>query len=62
MVFGDSFNDYSMLSMDFGVTVAMENADPEVKKVAKYVTKKNSEFGVAYAIRELLKRQPCVEG
>lgn len=62
MVFGDSFNDYSMLSMDFGATVAMENADPEVKKVAKYVTKKNSEFGVAYAIRELLKRQPCVEG
>lgn len=57
MVFGDSMNDYSMLSMDFGATVAMENADPEIKKVAKYMTKSNEEFGVAYAIEELLKRQ-----
>lgn len=57
MVFGDSLNDYSMLSMDFGATIAMENADPEVKAVAKYVTKSNVENGVAYAIEELLKRQ-----
>ena len=39
MVFGDSMNDYSMLSMDFKATVAMENAEPEIKEVAKYVTK-----------------------
>ena len=57
MVFGDSMNDYSMLSMDFGATVAMENADPEIKKVAKYITKSNEEYGVACAIEELLKRQ-----
>lgn len=57
MVFGDSMNDYSMLSMDFGATVAMENADPEIKNVVKYITKSNEEFGVAYAIDELLKRQ-----
>lgn len=57
MVFGDSMNDYSMLSMDFGATIAMENADLEIKKVAKYITKSNEEFGVAYAIDELLKRQ-----
>ena len=54
MVFGDSLNDYSMLEMDFGATVAMENADPEVKAVAKYVTKANTEHGVAYAIEKLL--------
>lgn len=54
MVFGDSLNDYSMLSMDFGATIAMENAHPEVKKVAKYVTKSNLEDGVAYAIEQLL--------
>ena len=57
MVFGDSLNDLSMLEMDFGATVAMENASPEVKAAAKYVTKSNNEHGVAYAIRELLRRQ-----
>lgn len=61
MVLGDSLNDLSMISMDFGATVAMANADPEVKGAAKYITKSNTEFGVAYAIEELLKRQasPC---
>lgn len=56
MAFGDSLNDYSMLSMNFGATVAMENADEKVKKVAQYITKTNDEDGVAYAIEELLKR------
>lgn len=55
MVFGDSLNDYSMMSMDFGATVAMGNADEEIKKAAKYVTKSNAEDGVAYTIEELLK-------
>lgn len=57
MALGDSLNDYSMLSMDFGATVAMENAVPEIRRVAKYTTRSNVEFGVAYAIRELLKHQ-----
>lgn len=57
MVFGDSMNDYSMLSMDFGATVAVENAMEQVKQVAKYITKSNEEDGVAYAIEELLKRR-----
>ena len=61
MVFGDSMNDYSMLSMDFGATIAMENADEKVKAVAKYITKSNIEDGVAYAIEELLARRE-VEG
>ena len=57
MVLGDSLNDLSMISMDFGATVAMENGDEEVKRAAKYITKTNGEFGVAYAIRELIKHQ-----
>ena len=57
MVFGDSQNDLSMLSMDFGATVAMGNASPEVKAASKYVTKSNNEHGVAYAVRELLRRR-----
>lgn len=56
MVFGDSTNDASMLEMDFGATVAMENAMPEVKELAKYVTKTNEEMGVAYAIDCLLEK------
>ena len=61
MVLGDSLNDYSMLSMDFGATVAMENASPEIKEAAKYITKSNTDLGVAYAVREVLRRQksPC---
>lgn len=55
MVFGDSMNDYSMLSMDFGATIAMENGLEEIREVAKYVTKSNEEDGVAYVIEELLK-------
>lgn len=57
MVLGDSMNDYSMFAMDFGATVAMENADPRIKKLASYITKSNAEDGVAYAIEELLKKQ-----
>lgn len=54
MVFGDSLNDFSMLEMDFGATIAMGNADEEVKAVSKYVTKPNTEYGVAYTIEKLL--------
>lgn len=57
MVIGDSMNDYSMLSMDFGATVAVENAVPEIKAAVKYVTKSNEELGVAHVIREMLKKQ-----
>ena len=55
MVLGDSLNDYSMLEMDFGATIAMANADEEIKKIAKYITKSNEEDGVAYVIDEMLK-------
>lgn len=57
MVLGDSMNDYSMLSMDFGATVAMENGMPEIKKVSKYITKTNGEHGVAHAIYTLLEKR-----
>lgn len=55
MVLGDSMNDYSMFSMDFGAKVAMGNADPEIKKLATFITKTNAEDGAAFAIEELLK-------
>jgi Cof subfamily protein (haloacid dehalogenase superfamily) len=51
MVIGDNHNDLSMMRIA-GVSVAMGNADEEVKRVCKYVTRPNSEHGVAYAIEK----------
>ncbi len=56
MVLGDSLNDYSMMCMDFGATIAMANADEEIKAVAKYITRSNEEDGVAYAVEEMMRR------
>lgn len=61
MALGDSLNDLSMIEMDFGATVAMANAEPEVKDAAKYITKSNTEFGVAYDIDRLLENQRAEE-
>lgn len=57
MVLGDSENDYSMLSMEFGATVAMENASEKLKKVARYITRSNREDGVAYILGKMLKNE-----
>ena len=54
MVMGDSLNDYSMLSMDFGACVAMENAADILKETASYRAPSNEEDGAAIAIEKLL--------
>jgi Cof subfamily protein (haloacid dehalogenase superfamily) len=56
MVLGDSFNDYSMFT-EFTESVAMGNAIPEIKKIAKYITDTNGNLGVAKAIYKLLEEQ-----
>lgn len=53
MILGDSFNDYSMFEI-FEETVAMKNAIPEVKSIAKYITDTNDNLGVAKAIYNVL--------
>ena len=50
MAFGDGLNDLSMLRAA-GIGVAMENACPEAKQAADYVTGSCDESGVAAAIR-----------
>ena len=50
MVLGDQLNDLSMMQRA-GISVAMGNADEEVKKVCRFVTRTNNEHGVAYAIQ-----------
>lgn len=54
MAIGDNLNDESMIQMA-GIGVAMENAAPEIKKIANFITKTNNENGVAYAIRHFCK-------
>lgn len=46
---GDGFNDMTMIQYA-GVGVAMQNAQPSVKKVADYVTKSNDEDGIVAVI------------
>jgi 3-deoxy-D-manno-octulosonate 8-phosphate phosphatase KdsC-like HAD superfamily phosphatase len=53
MVIGDSFNDYSMFT-EFTESVAMENAIPQIKEIAKYITDTNDNAGVAKAIYKAL--------
>ena len=51
--FGDFMNDYEMMSaVDY--SFAMENAHPEVKKVAKFHTASNNDSGVIVGIKRLM--------
>jgi Cof subfamily protein (haloacid dehalogenase superfamily) len=54
MAMGDNLNDKSMLQ-EVGRGIAMENAAEEIKEICSYITKTNTENGVAYAIEEMLK-------
>ena len=56
VVFGDNYNDISMLRLA-GCPIVVANAEEEVKKVAKYITLSNDEAGVAYAIRKYILQQ-----
>ncbi|CAN2923690.1 sugar-phosphatase [Streptococcus dysgalactiae] len=51
MAIGDAENDRAMLEV-VANPVVMENGVPELKKIAKYITKSNNDSGVAHAIRE----------
>ncbi|MCH5252283.1 MAG: HAD family phosphatase [Lachnospiraceae bacterium] len=53
LAFGDSGNDVAMLQMA-GFGVAMENAEPEAKAAADFVTRSNTEEGIAYALEKFL--------
>lgn len=53
MVFGDYNNDLKMIELaDF--SYAMENAHPNVKKAAKFLTKSNDEKGVEFILEQLI--------
>ena len=55
LAIGDNLNDEAMLSI-VKYSVAMENAMPQLKEIAKYTTEKNNEeAGVADTVFKLLK-------
>ena len=57
VAFGDGLNDIDMLQK-CGVGVAMNNALPEVKEIANYITVKNNyEDGIVYFLNEYLKEE-----
>ena len=51
--FGDYMNDYEMIQA-VGYGFAMANAHPDLKKVAKFETLSNDEFGVIVGIKKLM--------
>src|SRR5690606_20782123 len=53
MVFGDYNNDLEMMQLS-NYSFAMANAHPNVKKVAKYETVSNNEFGVERVLEKLI--------
>lgn len=53
MALGDNYNDISMLEIA-GHSVAMGNAEQQVKEIAKYETATNDEDGVAKAIMKAI--------
>lgn len=50
---GDSYNDMSMLKAA-GTAVAVENAKPEIKEMADYITTSNNEAGMAKLIERFI--------
>lgn len=55
IAFGDGYNDLSMLKQA-GMGVAMQNAAPEVRAEADYITLSNEEDGVAAALEHFCKK------
>ena len=53
MVFGDYLNDLEMMESAYH-SYAMENAHDDLKKVARFRAKKNTENGVVEKIKEVI--------
>lgn len=60
MVFGDYLNDLEMMEEAY-FSYAMENAHPEVKKTARFITKSNDDNGVLSVLNSMLSAQKTVK-
>ena len=52
IAFGDNYNDFEMLKAA-GMGIAVGNAKPEILEIAKQVTHKNIDDGVAKSLQQL---------
>ena len=55
LIFGDYNNDLEMIERSY-FSYAMENAHPNVKKAARFITKSNNEAGVEMVLASLLEK------
>lgn len=53
VAFGDYLNDYTMMGAVYN-SYAMENAHPDLKKVARFIAPSNAEFGVIKTVNKLM--------
>jgi Cof subfamily protein (haloacid dehalogenase superfamily) len=58
LAFGDDLPDLDMLQ-GCGISVAMANAIPEIKSIARYETASNDEDGVAVVLERMLNSENC---
>lgn len=56
--FGDYMNDAEMLAA-VGYSFAMENAHPDIKKIARFTTDSNADAGVLHGIQRMLDKGIC---
>ena len=56
MACGDSENDLEMLELA-GYSLAMENGEEKVKRMAKYIAPSNNEAGVLQVLEQYLKER-----
>ena len=56
IVFGDNHNDISMFKVA-GLSIAVNNAEMELKQAADYITLSNNESGVSHAIFKYVLKQ-----
>ncbi len=50
---GDELNDIDMIA-SVGLGIAVENANPRIKEIAKFITLSNDDDGVAYALEKFI--------
>ncbi|MGM7700231.1 Cof-type HAD-IIB family hydrolase [Pseudalkalibacillus sp. Hm43] len=55
MAIGDNYNDVSMFELA-GISVAMGNAEEDIKRLCSFTTKTNDESGVAHAIHTFMRK------
>ncbi len=53
MAIGDELNDIDMIA-SVGLGIAVENANPRIKEIAKFITLSNDDDGVAFALEKFI--------